>query len=91
MLETDLLIDDQDEVQSVTDINNKFTKCQIQRKKLQSIDISSVSLHAFMKTLKRDISQAYKVQVDCLKTQSLILIIKMIWKRKWMTCLGCTR
>ena len=29
--------------------------------------ISPVSLHAFMKTLKSDISEAYKVQVDCLK------------------------
>ena len=36
-------------------------------KKLQSIDISPVSLHAFMKTLKSNISEAYKVQVDCLK------------------------
>ena len=36
-------------------------------KKLQSIGISSVSLHAFMKTLKSNISEAYKVQVDCLK------------------------
>ena len=29
--------------------------------------ISPVSLHAFMKTLKSDISEAYKVQVDYLK------------------------
>ena len=29
--------------------------------------ISPVSLHAFMKTLKSNISEAYKVQVDCLK------------------------
>ena len=26
-----------------------------------------ISLHAFMKTLKSNISEAYKVQVDCLK------------------------
>ena len=71
-------IDDQDKVQSVTDTDNEFTECQTPRKKLQSIDISPVSLHAFMKTLKSDISEAYKVQVDCLKFQSLILIIKMI-------------
>ena len=36
-------------------------------KKLQSIGILPVSLHALMKTLKSDISEAYKVQVDCLK------------------------
>ena len=36
-------------------------------KKLQSIGTSSVSLNAFMKTLKRNISEAYKVQVEWLK------------------------
>ena len=36
-------------------------------KKLQSIGISPVSLHAFMNTIKSDISEAYKVQVDCLE------------------------
>ena len=51
--------DNQDKVQSV--------KCQTPRKKLQSIGISPVSLHAFMKALKSDISEAYKVQVECLK------------------------
>ena len=64
--------------QSVTDTDNQLTQCQTPRKKLQSISISPVSLHAFMKTLKSDISEAYKVQVDCLKIQSLILMIKMI-------------
>ena len=37
---------------------------QTPRKKLELIGISPVSLHAFMKTLKSDISEAYKVQVD---------------------------
>ena len=60
-------IDDQDKVQSVTDTDNEFTECQTPRKKLQSIGISSVSLHAFMKTLKSNISEACKVLVDCLK------------------------
>ena len=60
-------IDDQDKVPFVTDTNNEFTECQIRSKELQSIGISLVSLHAFMKTLKSDISEAYKVQVDCLK------------------------
>ena len=36
-------------------------------KRLQSIGILPVSLQALMKTLKSDISEAYKVQVDCLK------------------------
>ena len=36
-------------------------------KQLQSIGISLVSLHAFMKTLKSNIVEAYKAQVDCLK------------------------
>ena len=60
-------IDDQDKAQSVTDADNKFTEFQTPRKKLQSIGISPVSLHTFMKTLKSNISEAYKVQVDCLK------------------------
>ena len=37
------------------------------KEKLQSIGISLVSLHAFMETLKSNISEAYKVQLDCLK------------------------
>ena len=53
--------------QSVTDTDNEFTECQTPRKKLQSIGISPVSLHSFMKPLKRNISEAYKVEVDCLK------------------------
>ena len=60
-------IDDHDIFQSVTDTDNEFTECQTQKKKLQSIAVSPVSLHAFMKTLKSNISEAYKVQVDCLK------------------------
>ena len=60
-------INDQDKFQSVTDTDNKFTECQTPRKKLQSIGISPVSLHASMKTLRSNISEAYKVQVDCLK------------------------
>ena len=60
-------IDDQDKFQSVKDTDNEFTECQTPREKLQSTDISSVSLHAFMKTLKINISEAYIVQVDCLK------------------------
>ena len=51
-------IDDQDKFQSVKDTDNEFTECQTPRKKLQSIGISPVSLHAFMKTLKGNISEA---------------------------------
>ena len=58
---------DQDKIHSVTDTDNEFTECQTPRKKLQSVGISPVSLHAFIKTLKSNISEAYKVQVDCLK------------------------
>ena len=71
-------IDDQDKFQSVTDTDNELTECQTPRKMLQSIDISPVSLHAFIKTLKSDISEACKVQVDCFKIQSVTLMIKMI-------------
>ena len=39
----------------------------MQRKKLQSIGISPVSFHASIKTLKSNISEAFKVQVYCLK------------------------
>ena len=60
-------IDDQDKFQSVTDTENGFTECQTQRKQLQSIGISSASLQAFIKTLKSNISEVYKVQLDCLK------------------------
>ena len=42
------------------------------------MDISPVSLHAFIKTLKCNISEAYKEQVDCLKIQSLILMTELI-------------
>ena len=59
----------------VTDTENEFTKCQTPRKILQLIDISPISSNSFMKTLKSDISGAYKVQVYCL---SLILKIKML-------------
>ena len=53
--------------ESATDTNNEFIECQTPKKKLQSICISPVSLHASMKTLKRNISEAYKVQGDYLK------------------------
>ena len=51
-------IDDQDKFQSVKDTDNEFTECESPRKKFQSIGISPVSLHAFMKTLKSDTSDA---------------------------------
>ena len=51
-------IDDQDKFQSVKDTDNEFTERETPRKKLQSIGISPVSLHAFMKTLKDNISEA---------------------------------
>ena len=51
-------IDYEDKVQSVTDTDNEFTECETPRKKLQSIGISPTSLHAFMKTLKSNISEA---------------------------------
>ena len=59
-------IDDQGKFQSVTDTDNEFTECQTPREKLQSTDISPVSLHTFMKTLKSNITEAYKVQAECL-------------------------
>ena len=46
------------ETDSVIDTGNEFTECQTPRKKLQSIGISPVSLNAFMKTLKSNISDA---------------------------------
>ena len=51
-------IDDQDEFQSVKDTDSEFNECQTPRKKLQTIGISSVSLNAFIKTLKNNISEA---------------------------------
>ena len=63
-------IDDQDKTQSVTDADNEFTECERPRKKLQSTGVSPVSLHVFMKTLKSNISEVYKVQVDCLENSN---------------------
>ena len=60
-------IDDQDKFQSITDTDKEFTEYETPRKKLQSVGISPVSLQAFMKTLKSNISEAYKVKVNCLK------------------------
>ena len=60
-------IDDQDKFHSVTDTVNEFTEFQTPKEKLQSTVILPVSLHASMKTLKSNISEAYKVQADCLK------------------------
>ena len=52
--------DDQEKFQSFSDTGNQFTECETPKKKLQSVGISPVSLHAFMKTLKSNISEAYK-------------------------------
>ena len=57
----------------VNDTGNEFTECQTPRKKFQSIGISPVSLHAFTKTLKSDISEAQKVQVNGLNNWVLFL------------------
>ena len=40
------------------DTENEFTECQASRKKLQLTGISPVSLHAFMKNWKSNISEA---------------------------------
>ena len=69
-------IDGQEKVQSIKDTDNEFAQFQTPRKKLQSIGTSLASLHAFMKTLKSDILETYKV--DYLKIQSLTSMIKMI-------------
>ena len=61
-LETDSLFDDQDKVQTVTDTGNEFTEFEKPRKKVQSIGISPASLNAFMKTLKNNILEVYKVK-----------------------------
>ena len=48
----------QRQTKCIDDQDNEFTEYQTPRKKLQSIGISPVSLHAFMKTLKNNISEA---------------------------------
>ena len=49
LLETEIdCIDDEDKGQSVTDTDDEFTECQTPRKKLQSMAISPVSLHAVL-------------------------------------------
>ena len=82
LLETEIYcIDDEDKGQSVTDTDDEFNECQTTRKQLQSIAISSVSLHVvpkysritnakiklekIMKTIKSNISETCKVQPDC--------------------------
>ena len=69
MLKTEThCIDDQDKVQSVEDTDKEFTECLTSRKKLQLIGISPVSLWTlFTNTIKSDVSEAYKVQVNCLE------------------------
>ena len=57
-------IDNQDKVQSVTETDNEFTDCQTTRKELQSIGILLVNLHSFMETLRSDISEVSKVQLE---------------------------
>ena len=51
-------IDDQDKFQSVKETDNEFTECQTPKRKLQLIGISPISLHAYMKTFKSNISEA---------------------------------
>ena len=51
-------IDDQHKFQCFKDTDNELTESKTSRKKLQLIDISPVSLHAFIKTLKNNISEA---------------------------------
>ena len=51
-------IDDEIKFQSIEDTDNEFTEYETPRKKLQSTGISPVSLQAFMKTLKSNISEA---------------------------------
>ena len=75
-------IDNQDKVQSVTDNDNEFTECETPRKKLQSLGFSPASLHSFMKTLKSDISEAHKVQVDFLKDSESDFSYKSDMKEK---------
>ena len=60
LLETDKCIDDQDKFQSVKDTDNEFTECQTPRKKLQSIGISLVSLHAFYENFKEQYFRSMK-------------------------------
>ena len=58
LLETETkCIDDQYKFYSVKDTDNEFSECQTPRKKLQSIGISPVTLHAFMETSKSNISE----------------------------------
>ena len=73
---------DQDKFQSVTDTDNEFTEFQTLRKKLKSAGISPVSLHAYMNTLKSNISEACKVQVDYLKDSQVDLYDKNDMKEK---------
>ena len=51
-------VDNQDKFQPVKDTDNELSECQTPMKKLQSIDIIPVSLHAFTKTLKSSILEA---------------------------------
>ena len=53
--------------------------------------ISPVSLHAFMKTLKTNISEAQKVQIDCLNNLESDSYDKNDMQRKCMSWLGYTR
>ena len=59
LIETEIhCLDDEDKVHSSTRTTNEFTECQTPRKKLQSVLISPVRLHAVMNTINRNISEA---------------------------------
>ena len=62
-------IHDQNKFQSVTDNDNEFTECQTPRKKLAPInwDFTNQLTRIYENFNKSNISEAYKVQVDCLK------------------------
>ena len=60
-------IDDQDKIQSVTDTDNEFTERQNTREKTPINLHFPCQLTRIYENFKESISEAYEVQVDCLK------------------------
>ena len=88
MLRQTPCINDQDKVQSVKDTDNEFTDTK--EKARINWHFTCQLTHIYEKFKEKHFRS---IQSACwlLKIQSLILVIKVIWKRKWKTSLGCTR
>ena len=81
-------INDQDKVQSVKDTDNEFTDT---KEKAPINWHFTCQLTRIYENFKEKHFRSIQSARWLLKIQSLILVIRIIWKRNWMTWLGRTR